>query len=222
MGEDWRKQRELTDRLRTAVVNYDEVMVVRTAEDVARGGFSAYDACLEGLAAGLEDAARMYDEWEYFLPELFNCAQAARLGLDILLPLVHDEDRAAIGSGVVFLAPSENQAEVLANRIVHLAFSAVGFDIRGLDELEEGCDVGKARVAVFPQEWGIARENLKKAVAYCLDSSPEMSVIIGGGPPTRDVAHLVGDKPDTPVGRYSPVREAIRLVASLRIMAGVR
>jgi methanogenic corrinoid protein MtbC1 len=86
------RRKELLKQLHDGVVELDEEKVVEAAQKALEEGFNAYDAVMNGVAAGMERVGALYDSQEYFVPELLLAADALYAGLDVLKPHIRMED----------------------------------------------------------------------------------------------------------------------------------
>lgn len=73
-------------KLSDSVVDMDEAVTVELAQKYIENSFDAYEAINKGLAYGMDRAGQLYEEEEYFIPELLMCADAMYAGLDVLKP----------------------------------------------------------------------------------------------------------------------------------------
>ncbi|HEX9114294.1 MAG TPA: B12-binding domain-containing protein, partial [Nitrospirota bacterium] len=86
------KKKELLEKLRNAVIQYDEDTAKEAANEVLSVGMDANDAIFNGLVSGMVEVGKMFEAQEYFGPELLMCADALYAGLDILKPHVTQLD----------------------------------------------------------------------------------------------------------------------------------
>ena len=98
------REEELHKGLSDAVVDMDEDLARELAQAVVDEGFDAYEAIEKGLSAGMEEVGRLYEEEEYFIPELLLCSDAMYAGIEILRPHIkkrEDSVRHTVVIGVV-------------------------------------------------------------------------------------------------------------------------
>ncbi|MGA9788400.1 MAG: B12-binding domain-containing protein, partial [Candidatus Sulfotelmatobacter sp.] len=95
------KKKELLEKLRNAVIQYDEDTAKEAANEALSTGIDANDAIFNGLVSGMVEVGRMFEAQEYFVPELLMCADAVYAGLDILKPHVTQLDLGVKGSVVI-------------------------------------------------------------------------------------------------------------------------
>ena len=73
--EDARKE-EILKKLAEAVVEFEEDVAKEWAQIALDEGMNAFEAIMNGLAAGMETVGDLYDQQEYFVPELLMSADA--------------------------------------------------------------------------------------------------------------------------------------------------
>src|SRR6266568_3782106 len=95
----------LFQELSDAVVDMDEEKAVATAETVVANGLDAYEAIEKGLSAGMERAGQLFDEEEYFIPELLMCSDAMYAGMDVLKPHIRQDSVAEKRRVVIGVIP---------------------------------------------------------------------------------------------------------------------
>ena len=81
---------ELLKILKEGVVKYQVQEVGKAAQQVLDEGHDPLEAVMDGLAAGMEEVGKLFDEEEYFVPEVLMCADALYAGLDILRPHISE------------------------------------------------------------------------------------------------------------------------------------
>ena len=77
------KESLLSDLARNVVEMEDDEVVV-TANTFIEKNFDAYEGIANGLAIGMDKAGKLYEEEEYYIPELLMCSDAMYAGLDVL------------------------------------------------------------------------------------------------------------------------------------------
>ena len=69
------KERLLSEMDR-CVVEMEDEEIVNVAKEYVDAGYDAYEGITEGLSKGMEKAGELYEEEEYFVPELLICSDA--------------------------------------------------------------------------------------------------------------------------------------------------
>ena len=84
-------RQKLFDELADAVFELDEERAKALSQEVLDKGYDAWEAVEQGLIAGVNRAGKLFDEEEYFVPELLIAADAMYAGLDILRPHIKEQ-----------------------------------------------------------------------------------------------------------------------------------
>src|SRR5262245_46345818 len=77
---------ELFQKLSDAVLEMENEDAVLYSKEVIENRIDAFEAIDKGLADGMNRAGQLFEEEEYFVPELLMCSDAMNAGLDILKP----------------------------------------------------------------------------------------------------------------------------------------
>ena len=131
MGKEELRE-ELLKQLHEGVVEFEEDQVKETAQRVLDEGLNAYDAVMNGLAAGMQEVGDLYDQHEYFVPELLMCADALYAGLDILKPHITLEDLGDKPKGQVVIGTVQGDVHDIGKNIIKMMFEVAGFTVHDL------------------------------------------------------------------------------------------
>ena len=72
--------------MQTAVVDGDVATARRLAEELVASGADLLPAVENGFVAGIRRVGDLWDEGEYFLPELVQGAEAMKAAMDVIRP----------------------------------------------------------------------------------------------------------------------------------------
>lgn len=118
--------------LKQAVMDGDDEAAVRTAGDAAGAGIDPQRAIMEGLAAGMAEMGRLYEEGECYVPELMVSSEALYAGLGVLKPLVVTSDEGRKKSGVVVIGVVQGDIHDIGKNLVKMMLEVSGFEIYDL------------------------------------------------------------------------------------------
>lgn len=211
----------LLKELSDGVVNFDEDKVAEAAKRVLEEGLDAYDVIMNGMAAGMEIVGDLYDKHEYFVPELLLCADALYAGLDILRPHIKREDRADKLKGQVVLGTVQGDVHDIGKNLIKMMFDVAGFTVHDLGRdvplekfVEEQVRTDSEIVALSAM-MTTTMMGMKKVVEMIKKKNPDVMIMLGGAPVTKDVADLFGaDGYAESAG--NAVQEAIKMISRLR------
>jgi len=118
-------------QLKQAVMDGDEDTAVAAANTVVAAGIDPQKAIMEGLAAGMAEMGRLYEEGECYVPELMVSSEALYAGLDILRPLVvasGDADK----KGVAVIGAVQGDIHDIGKNLVKLMLEVNGIEVHDL------------------------------------------------------------------------------------------
>lgn len=216
-------RQELLKQLSDNVVNFEEDKVVEAAKKVVEEDLNAYDAIMNGLAAGMVIVGELYDKHEYFVPELLMCADALYAGLDILKPHIKPEDLGENAKGQVVIGTVQGDVHDIGKNIIKMMFEVAGFTVHDLGRdvplekfVEEQMRTDSDIVALSAM-MTTTMMGMKKVVEMIKERNPNVAIMLGGAPVTKDVTELFGaDGYAESAG--NAVQEAIKMISRLREM----
>jgi corrinoid protein of di/trimethylamine methyltransferase len=192
------KKEELFQRLANAVVDMDEDAAVAAARLVVAEQLDAYEAIEKGLAAGMDRAGKLFDDEEYFIPELLLCSDAMYAGLDILKPHIKGDaggEKQKIVIGVV-----EGDTHDIGKNLVKIMLETSGFVVYDLGrDVPPQAFIDKAKEVDADI---IALGTLMTTTMEVMDTVVQLlrqenlkdrfKVIIGGAPISQSFADKIG------------------------------
>lgn len=216
---DEAKEKEILQKLAEAVVEYDEDLAREWSEIALNEGVDAFNAIMNGLAVGMEKVGDLYDQQEYFVPELLMSADALYAGLDILKPHIKAESVKKMGQ--VVIGTVQGDVHDIGKNIIKLMFDVGGFEVHDLGRdvplekfVEEQVRTDSEIVAMSAM-MTTTMMGMKKVVEMIKEKNPNVAIMLGGAPVTQDVASLFGaDGYADSAG--NAVQEAIRMIGNLR------
>jgi len=203
--------------LSDAVVEMDEQKVITLSQKVVDQHLSAFEAIDQGLAHGMERAGKLFEDEEYFVPEILLCSDALYAGLDILRPHVEKKADAARIYKVV-IGVVQGDTHDIGKNLVKLLTDASGFEIHDLGrDVAPQAFVDKAREVSADV---IALSTLMTTTMAGMQSVVEIlktdgvrdqfKVVVGGGPVSKGFADRIGAD-----GYAANAAEAVTLIKSL-------
>jgi corrinoid protein of di/trimethylamine methyltransferase len=212
---------ELIEQLKNGVVEYEEDTVKEASQQWLDDGYVALDGIMDGLAAGMEIVGDLYDRNEYFVPEVLMCADALYAGLAILRPHV-PKSEAGINAQVV-IGSIQGDVHDIGKNLVKMMFDVAGWEVHDL-----GRDVPlenfvkeqmrtDSEVVAMSAMMTTTMLGMKKVIAMIKEKNPNVAIMLGGSPVTKDVANLFGaDGYAESAG--NAVSEGIKMIGRLREM----
>ena len=190
------KKAELWEALKQGVIDYDEEAVKEAAQAVVDEGLDAYDAVFDGLVEGMNEVGRLYEEQEYFVPEMLMCADALYAGLDILKPHIIQKEGGI--KGAVVMGVVQGDVHDIGKNIVKMMFDVAGFDVHDLgrdvpmDKFVEEQLNTNSDLVLLSAMMTTTMVGMKDIIAKIKEKNPKCKIMIGGAPVSEDLADKWG------------------------------
>jgi len=213
------KKKELLERLRNAVIQYDEDAAKEASQEVLDVGMNANDAIFNGLVSGMEEVGRLFEAQEYFVPELLMCADALYAGLDILKPHVEQLDLGVKGS--VVIGTVEGDVHDIGKNIVKMMFDVAGFNVYDLgrdvplDKFVEEQVRTDSDLVCLSAMMTTTMTGMKKVIDNLRTKNPNVKIMIGGAPVSADIAEKWGAD-GYAKDANNALKDAINMISSLK------
>lgn len=212
---------ELLEQLKDGVINYKEDQVKEASNTWLEDKYTALEGIMDGLAAGMEVVGELYEKHEYFVPEVLMCADALYAGLAILRPHVPKSDSGAVAQ--VVIGSIQGDVHDIGKNLVKMMFDVAGWQVHDLGRdvpLENFVETQlrtDAEVVAISAMMTTTMLGMKKIIKMIKEKNPNVGIMLGGAPVTKDVANLFGaDGYAESAG--NAVSEGIKMIARLREM----
>lgn len=207
---------DLFKRLSDSVVNMEEEETVILSKEVIDGGYDAYEAIDKGLADGMERAGELFEEEEYFIPELLMCSDAMYSGLEVLKPHLKSNDNAE--KHKVIIGVIEGDTHDIGKNLVKIMLETSGFEVIDLGRdiapksfVEKAKEVG-AKIIALSTLMTTTMEGMSEVINLLKQEGirADYKVMVGGGPISQSFADRIGAD-----GYSVNAAEAVRLARKL-------
>lgn len=213
------RKKEILKGLHDGVVAFEEDKVAELSRTAIDEGVDAYEAIMDGLAAGMETVGKLFDTQEYFVPEMLMCADALYKGLDVLKP--HVKEDKANKRGQVVIGTVEGDVHDIGKNLVKLMFEVAGFTVHDLGRdvklekfVEEQLKTDSEIVALSAL-MTTSMMAMPKVIEMIKKRNPKVKILVGGAPVSGEVADKYGADGYAD-NAANAVQEAIRMVSRLR------
>lgn len=206
----------LLSKLSNCVLEMEDELVVEVAKQYIEAGYSPIDGILEGLVDGMQEAAKLFEEEEYFIPELLVCSEAMYNGLNILKPHL---DKSNFGKNKkIVLGVVEGDTHDIGKNLVKIMLEAAGYEV-----IDMGRDVScesfvdkvletKADLLAMSTLMSSTMSSMQRVIQILEEKNirESIKVIIGGAPISLSFSKKIGAD-----GYSSNAVEAVKLVDEL-------
>lgn len=200
------------------VVEGDNTTVQQIVAQALESGLSAASILNEALIPGMAEVGRLFEEGEYFVPEMLISARAMKSAMALLKPHLQQDD--VKFAGKVVIGTVKGDLHDIGKNLVGLMLEGAGFQVKDL-----GSDVTPEKYVAAVREENanvVAMSALltttmvnMKATITALEEAGlrgQVKVMVGGAPVTDSFARQIG------ADGYAP--DASRAVAVARTLLG--
>ena len=185
-------------KLYEAVVNGNAPAAQAAVREALGAGTTPLALVSDGVMPAMREAGRLFEEGEYFVPDLLVSARATKAALEILRPLL--AETGAPPAGRVVLGTVKGDMHDIGKNLVGVMLEGAGFEVTDL-----GVDVEPARFvqaaagtgarivgmsALLTTTMGAMAQTVNALRAAALPQ--DVRVIIGGAPVTAAFARSIG------------------------------
>lgn len=181
-----------------AIIEGNLGVVKENVQAALDAGVAPESVLKEGMIPAMTEVGRLFEEGDYFVPEMLIAARAMQGGLSILRPYLVDAGVKPIGT--VAIGTVEGDMHDIGKNLVMMMLEGAGFEVVDL-----GVDVKAQSFIDAVQENGaqiVAMSALltttMNKMQVTIDSikeaglSDRVKVIVGGAPVTADYAKAIG------------------------------
>lgn len=185
------------DQIYDAILDGDMQAAAAGVQEALDNGIPAGEILQEGMVSAMSEVGRLFEEGEYFVPDMLIAARAMKSGLDLLRPHLVDSGVEPLGKVVV--GTVEGDMHDIGKNLVSMMLEGAGFEIVDL-----GTDVPAAKF-VEAVEDGADILGLSALLTTTLASMESticaldevrqrsgLKVMVGGAPVTADFAKQIG------------------------------
>ncbi len=187
---------DILNNLAMSVIDMDAARTAEMAAEAIRCGIDPYEAIMDGLAKGMDKVNELFENEEYFVPEILLCADAMYAGIEVLKP--HLSKKAAWNKKKVIIGVVKGDTHDIGKNLVKIMLDNAGFEMHDLGrnvphaqfidtagELQADLVCLSTLMTTTMDGMQIVIEGLRKA-------GIASRVIVGGGPISSGFAKNIG------------------------------
>lgn len=173
-------------------------LVVAEVQKALDAGFGPADILNKGMIAAMGEVGRLFEEGEYFVPEMLIAARAMQKGLEILKPHLTETD--VQSPGKVAIGTVKGDLHDIGKNLVAMMLEGAAFEV-----IDLGTDVSPERFIQAVRENGAqiiamsallttTMPNMKNTIEALKEAGlrDKVKVMIGGAPVTQNYADQIG------------------------------
>ena len=152
----------------------------------------------QGMMAAMAEVGQLFEDGEYFVPELLVAARAMQGGLELLKPFLADEDVEPIGK--VVTGTVKGDLHDIGKNLVGMMLKGAGFEI-----VDMGTDASPEKFVQAVKESGAQIVAMSALLTTTMANMPDtikafedagirdsVKIMVGGAPVTGEYAKKIG------------------------------
>lgn len=193
-----KSKEELLQLLSDCVYDMEDEEVVDVANEYLACGYDPQEGMLQGLVEGMKRASAMYEEGEYFVPELIVCSDAMYAGIEVFQKSLPDTESSKIGK--VAIGVVEGDTHDIGKNLVRIMLETGGFDVHDL-----GRDVAVDTFVDYVQNNDVDILCMSSLMTTTMPGMPavieklkelgirdKVKIMVGGAPVSQGFADKIG------------------------------
>jgi 5-methyltetrahydrofolate--homocysteine methyltransferase len=180
-----------------AILEGDMVGAKQGVQAALDAGVTPGDVLHTALIPAMGEVGRLFEEGEYFVPEMLIAARAMKSGLEILKPLLVDSG--VEPAGKVAIGTVKGDLHDIGKNLVAMMMEGAGFEI-----IDLGTDVAPEKFVEAAQNGAniiglsalltTTMPSMESTIKAIVDAGlrDQVKVIIGGAPVTQEYAKKIG------------------------------
>lgn len=181
-----------------AVVNGDANSVMQSIQSALANGINPEFLLNEGLIASMKEVGRLFEEGEYFVPEMLISARAMQVGMGILRPILVEQDIKPIGK--VVIGTVKGDLHDIGKNLVGMMLEGAGFQIVDLgtdvpqEEFLAAINTHQPDIVGMSALLTTTMNNMGMIIKFLEENGvrKNVKIIVGGAPLTQTYADEIG------------------------------
>ncbi len=186
------------NEIKETLVNLDEERLLQLVNDALEEGTPASDILNNGLIAGMDIVGEKMENEDMFIPEVLMAARAMSKGVEILKPLLGDEESATRGS--VIIGTVKGDLHDIGKNLVAMMAESAGLTVHNLgvdiapDEFVRQIKEKNATILCLSALLTTTMPMMKKTIDAVVVSGlrDQVKIMVGGAPVTQAFADDIG------------------------------
>ena len=182
----------------TQLVEMEEAKVIELCNKSLEMNIPAYETVISALIPGMNEVGRLYEEEEYFLPEVLMCSDAFNSGLEIVKPFI---DKSSMGKAIkVVIGVIEGDTHDIGKNLVKIMMEASGFEVHdlgrdvNLESFIEKAEEINSDIICMSTLMTTTMDGMKMVIDRLIERNirEKYKIMIGGGPISSRYAEMIG------------------------------
>ena len=206
----------ILDIIKKDVLNGSKRTIVKNTEKAVKEGIEPRKILDEVLMPAINEVGDLFDKGKYFLPQLIAGAEAMKLSIGYLEPLLKEGADTGEKLPAIVIATVHGDIHDIGKNLVALMLKNYGFDVHDLgkdvprEEIIKAAKEYDAKIIALSALMTTTMKEMKNVVELARAEHLDAKIIIGGAVVTQDYADEIGAD-----GYSSDAADAVRVVKNI-------
>ncbi len=181
-----------------AILEGEEEVVSEQVNHALQGGAAAADLLNQTLIPAMAEVGDLFEQGEYFVPEMLIAARAMKAGLNILKPLLIDAKNESLGR--IAIGTVKGDLHDIGKNLVAIMLEGAGFEVVDLgvdvpsESFLEVVEKEKVDMVAMSALLTTTMVNMEKTINMLQENGVRdgVKVLVGGAPVTQEYADTIG------------------------------
>jgi len=206
----------LINDIREGILDGNQKLVVAKVQQAIDEKISAEEILNSAMIEAMTEAGQLFEEGEFFVPELLVAARAMQGGMELLKPLLTQEN--VKSKGTVLAGTVKGDLHDIGKNLVCMMLEGTGFEIIDLgsdvdpEDFVKNVQEKKIDIVAMSALLTTTMVNMKATIDALSAAGlrDKVKVMVGGAPVSQDYADKIGAD-----GYSADANQAVRLAESL-------
>lgn len=206
------------ERIFEGILDGNSKLVVEEINLAIEAGIAPASILNDGMIAAMAQVGKLFEEGEYFVPEMLIAARAMQRGLDVLKPYLSEDD--VQSPGKVVIGTVKGDLHDIGKNLVAMMLEGAAFEVIDLgtdvspERFIEAAKSNNAQIIAMSALLTTTMPNMKNTIEALKEVGmrDKVKVLIGGAPITQSYADQIGAD--------GFAEDASRAVAKAKILLG--
>ena len=198
------------------IIDGDKDLVKEKVDEAIKTGMDINKILEEGLIKGMTEVGRLFEEGEFFVPEMLISARAMQSGMDLLKPLLLKADVKM--KGKVVIGTVKGDLHDIGKNLVSMMLEGAAFEVVDLgtdvapDKFVEAVESNSADLVAMSALLTTTMPSMKETIKALVSAGlrERVKIMVGGAPLTPEYATEIGAD-----GYSADANQAVSLAKSL-------
>lgn len=206
------------EKIFEGILDGNSKLVVEMINQAIAAGIAPASILNDGMIAAMAQVGKLFEEGEYFVPEMLIAARAMQRGLDVLKPFLSEDD--VQSPGKVVIGTVKGDLHDIGKNLVAMMLEGAAFEVIDLgtdvspERFIEAVKTNNAQIIAMSALLTTTMPNMKTTIEALKEVGirDQVKVLIGGAPITQSYADQIGAD--------GFAEDASRAVAKAKILLG--